>query len=198
MTTPILSVQRFMAYQRWLGISLPQEEVSHTGQIPQLFADRFGWKEMTDAVAEVYRRVRGAYSVVGYVAGHGLFAFRDPYGIKPIALGRRSDNGGHAYAVASESVVLDTIGYETLPTGSPGEALFIDLVHPRLAVHLNIADLLADALAEAEVPAAEEWLRGAYTLPTAAALYRSNPDLLVEEKTMLALACALARRAGKL
>jgi amidophosphoribosyltransferase len=79
------------------------------------------------AVADVYRRVRGAYSVVGYVAGHGLFAFRDPYGIKPIALGRRADNGGHAYAVASESVVLDTIGYETLPTGSPGEALFVDM-----------------------------------------------------------------------
>jgi amidophosphoribosyltransferase len=79
------------------------------------------------AVAEVYRRVRGAYSVVGYVAGHGLFAFRDPYGIKPIALGRRRVNGHHAYAVASESVVLDTIGYETLPTGMPGEALFVDL-----------------------------------------------------------------------
>jgi len=86
------------------------------------------------AVADVYRSVRGAYSVVGYVAGHGLFAFRDPYGIKPIALGRRRHNGNVAYAVASESVVLDTIGYETLPTGSPGEALFVDMnrdVHAR-------------------------------------------------------------------
>jgi amidophosphoribosyltransferase len=80
-----------------------------------------------EAVAEVYRKVRGAYSVVGYVAGHGLFAFRDPYGIKPIALGRRAINGREAYAVASESVVLATIGYELLPPDPPGQALFIDL-----------------------------------------------------------------------
>jgi amidophosphoribosyltransferase len=81
------------------------------------------------AVEEVYRKVRGAYSVVGYVAGHGLYAFRDPYGIKPIALGRRTADGRTSYAVASESVVLDTIGYDRLPTGSPGEALFIDMNH---------------------------------------------------------------------
>ena len=79
------------------------------------------------AVREVYRRVRGAYSVVGYIVGHGMFAFRDPYGIKPIAIGRRVLNGQTAHAVASESVVLTTIGYELLPTRSPGEALFIDL-----------------------------------------------------------------------
>ena len=79
------------------------------------------------AVREVYRTVRGAYSVVGYIAGEGLFAFRDPYGIKPISLGRRTTNGRTAYAVASESVVLATIGYETLEADPPGQALFIDL-----------------------------------------------------------------------
>src|SRR5512134_3560237 len=56
------------------------------------------------AVREVYRTVRGAYSVVGFVAGHGMFAFRDPFGIKPIAFGRRKTENGYAYAVASESV----------------------------------------------------------------------------------------------
>jgi amidophosphoribosyltransferase len=79
------------------------------------------------AVAEVFRKVRGAYSVVGYVAGHGLFAFRDPYGIKPIATGRRRIDGKDAYAVASESVVLSMIGYDLLPPDPPGQALFIDL-----------------------------------------------------------------------
>jgi amidophosphoribosyltransferase len=64
---------------------------------------------------------------VGFVAGHGLFAFRDPYGIKPIAVGRRRTAQGFAYAVASESVVLTTLDYEVLPWGEPGEALFVDL-----------------------------------------------------------------------
>jgi amidophosphoribosyltransferase len=87
----------------------------------------FSLEAYYEAVRGVYRRVRGAYSVVGYVAGQGLFAFRDPYGIKPIAMGRRTVNGHDAFAVASESVVLTTIGYDVLPPDAPGEALFIDL-----------------------------------------------------------------------
>jgi amidophosphoribosyltransferase len=79
------------------------------------------------AVRHVYEKVRGAYSVVGYIAGHGMFAFRDPYGIKPISVGRRRVNGKDCHAVASESVVLTTIGYDILPTGSPGSAVFINL-----------------------------------------------------------------------
>jgi amidophosphoribosyltransferase len=89
--------------------------------------DGFTLEAYHEAVAEVYRKVRGAYSVVGYVAGHGLFAFRDPYGIKPIATGRRRINGSEAFAVASESVVLTAIGYDVLPPDPPGQALFIDL-----------------------------------------------------------------------
>ncbi len=90
--------------------------------------DGFTLESYYDAVAECYRRVRGAYSVAGYIAGHGMFAFRDPYGIKPIAIGRkRRPDGGWAHAVVSESVVLDTIGYEHLETGPPGQVLFVDL-----------------------------------------------------------------------
>jgi amidophosphoribosyltransferase len=77
------------------------------------------------AVREVYRTVRGAYSVVGFVANEGMFAFRDPFGIKPIAIGHKSVDGRNAYAVASESVVLTALGYELLPLGSPGEVVFI-------------------------------------------------------------------------
>lgn len=87
-----------------------------------------------EAVRSVYREVRGAYSVVGFLAGRGLFAFRDPHGIKPIAMGRRREGGRDAYAVASESVVLTALGYEVLPWGRPGEAVFVDLdgnVHRR-------------------------------------------------------------------
>jgi amidophosphoribosyltransferase len=78
------------------------------------------------AVDEVYRSVRGAYSVVGFIAGHGLFAFRDPFGIKPIAIGSKTVEGRPAWAVASESVVLTALGYDLVPLGTPGEAVFID------------------------------------------------------------------------
>ncbi len=89
------------------------------------------------AVNEVFARVRGAYSVVGFVAGQGLYAFRDPYGIKPIAVGRRERDGKPSYAVASESVVLDVLGFELEPGLAPGEALLIDMqgqIHRRQVV----------------------------------------------------------------
>jgi len=91
-------------------------------------ADGFTLEAYHAAVQACYDRVSGAYSVVGYIAGHGMFAFRDPYGIKPIAVGRRrGEDGRDAFAVVSESVVLDTIGYESLEIDRPGEAIFIDL-----------------------------------------------------------------------
>jgi len=88
------------------------------------------------AVEEVFTRVHGAYSVVGMIPGGGLFAFRDPYGIKPIIMGER-ENDGHSYAVSSESVVLDVIGYGNQRDIGPGEVLFIDLdrnIHSRRLV----------------------------------------------------------------
>lgn len=80
------------------------------------------------AVADVFERVHGAYSVVGFIAGAGLFAFRDPHGIKPICFGRRvRPDGKVVYAVASESVVLETLGYEVLARPRAGEAVFVTL-----------------------------------------------------------------------
>ena len=66
------------------------------------------------AVAEVFSVVKGAYSVVGLIAGAGMFAFRDPFGIKPAIMGTRESRAGKTYAVASESVVLDVAGYEVV------------------------------------------------------------------------------------
>lgn len=78
------------------------------------------------AVASVYSKVKGAYSVVATIADRGMVAFRDPYGIKPISFGERKDTNGTSFACASESVVLDVNGYtRTLDIG-PGEAVFVD------------------------------------------------------------------------
>ena len=75
------------------------------------------------AVRNVHRRVRGSYSVIALIAGHGVLAFRDPYGIRPLCLGR----GPGTAVVASESVALEGTSHQFVRNIDPGEAVFIDL-----------------------------------------------------------------------
>ena len=77
------------------------------------------------AIDGVNRRARGGYAVVCTVLGLGLVAFRDPHGIRPLVLGKRSSAGGDEYIVASESVALDVLGFERVRDVAPGEGLVI-------------------------------------------------------------------------
>jgi len=81
------------------------------------------------AVSRVHERVEGSYAVISMIAGHGLLAFRDPYGIRPLVLGRRRNASDTAdeWIVASESLVLESAGYELVRDVAPGEAVFIAL-----------------------------------------------------------------------
>ena len=81
-----------------------------------------------DAVAATHKRIEGAYAVIAIIAGYGLLAFRDPFGIRPLILGRRRAAGpGDAdeWVVASESLVLENADYEVVREVEPGEAIFI-------------------------------------------------------------------------
>jgi amidophosphoribosyltransferase len=80
--------------------------------------------EVFAAVKSMHKRLRGSYAVVALIAGHGLLAFRDPYGIRPLSMGRSADG---TVMVASESVALEGSGHVFERNIDPGEAVFIDL-----------------------------------------------------------------------
>src|SRR5512138_500966 len=84
-----------------------------------------------EAVRAVHKRLRGSYAVISLIAGHGLLAFRDPYGIRPLVFGRSIDG---EVMVGSETVALEGTGHQPDRDVAPGEAIFIDLqgrVHAR-------------------------------------------------------------------
>ncbi|MDE2618135.1 MAG: amidophosphoribosyltransferase, partial [Burkholderiales bacterium] len=76
------------------------------------------------AVRQMHKRLRGSYSVIALIAGHGVLAFRDPYGIRPLCMGRSPDG---TVMLASESVVLEGTGHVFERDIAPGEAVFVDL-----------------------------------------------------------------------
>ncbi len=93
-----------------------QEQITSTKLCPE---------EIFRAVSEVFRRCRGGYAVVAMVIGRGIVAFRDPKGIRPIVLGERESDEGREYAVASESVALQALGFDNIRDLAPGEVIFI-------------------------------------------------------------------------
>ena len=90
-----------------------------------------GPDEVFAAVSAVHRRIRGSYAVIAQIAGRGMLAFRDPFGIRPLNLGRSADGG---VMLASESVALEGTGFTPERDVAPGEAVFVTLngtVHTR-------------------------------------------------------------------
>lgn len=77
------------------------------------------------AVRQTNQVIKGAYACLAMIIGYGMVAFRDPFGIRPLVLGKRELDGKTEYMFASESVALDVVGFEYVRDVQPGEAIYI-------------------------------------------------------------------------
>jgi amidophosphoribosyltransferase len=130
------------------------------------------------AIAGVHQRCIGGYSVVALVLGLGVVAFRDPHGIRPLVIGVRETADGNEYAVASESVALDLLGFRRLRDVAPGEGVVLSLdgnLHARQC-----------AVAKVHAPCIFEYV------------YLARPDSMIEDvsvyKARLRMGEYLARK----
>ena len=82
-------------------------------------------EDVFSAVRSLHRRCQGGYAAVAMISGYGVVGFRDPYGIRPLVVGRRQADSGFEYMLASESVALDVLGFTLLRDVAAGEAVYI-------------------------------------------------------------------------
>ncbi|CAM0135965.1 amidophosphoribosyltransferase [Umbelopsis sp. WA50703] len=88
---------------------------------------RINEEDIFKAIKDLYVKCKGGYACVAMIAGFGIIGFRDPNGIRPVIYGRRKSEtvDGYDYMLASESVVLDALGFTEQVDVGPGEAVII-------------------------------------------------------------------------
>jgi amidophosphoribosyltransferase len=112
------------------------------------------------AVRTVHRRCKGSYSAVCLIAGHGIVGFRDPYGIRPLQIGKRKFGMKEEYIICSENTLMKPLGYEFVRDVQPGEVVYIDRKN-----HLHASVVKRGQLN----PCAFEWV------------YLAAPDSLIDK-----------------
>lgn len=135
------------------------------------------FENLTHAVREVLGSVEGGYSVIGLLGTDGLFAFRDPHGIRPLVLGHRKEpDGKTAYCLTSETCALKFLGFEFDRDIRPGELLWISKTG-----ELQTKDLTA----QTSLPCMFEWV------------YFSSADSNFEKHNVYQVRLDLGRLLGK-
>ena len=92
----------------------------------QISKNDFSPEHAFNAVRSMHQRIEGSYAAIALIAGHGVLAFRDPFGIRPLVIGRRvNSENNFDWILASESLVIENNDYEIVRDVDPGEAVFI-------------------------------------------------------------------------
>jgi len=126
--------------RRYCGSSSDIEVILHVfaaelEKLPE--GDMF--KNICKAVNKVFERAIGAYSVLGVIAGKGIFAFRDPHGIRPLVMGtRKNQRGGTDYIFSSENTMYYPLGFQFDRDVAPGEVVFINMNGEKFARRLKV------------------------------------------------------------
>ena len=123
-----LAVQLFHAEMRHLNTDSDSEVLLN------IFAHELGKQReiypsaehIFKAVAKTHRRCDGAYAVLALITGHGILAFRDNNGIRPLSIGIRKGKTRDEYIIASEDALFESQGFKKLRDVEPGEAIYID------------------------------------------------------------------------
>lgn len=123
-----LAVQLFHAEMRHLNTDSDSEVLLN------IFAHELGKQReiypsadhIFKAVAKTHRRCDGAYAVLALITGHGILAFRDSNGIRPLSIGIRKGTKRDEYIIASEDALFESQGFKKLRDVEPGEAVYID------------------------------------------------------------------------
>lgn len=130
------------------------------GLLKQKIKDELKPEHVWKAVESVYKRAKGAYSVVIHAAGQGFVAFRDPHGIRPLIWGERDSLMQKEHIFSSEKVALDILGFKTIRDISAGEAIFINS---------NRKVFTKNVMGKAHTPCIFEYI------------YFARPDSLIDE-----------------
>jgi len=113
MAVPLLDPERFLAYERWLGLERPKTEVAHEGPLPQMFGDQFGWPELVAEVARIYHalpaeeRAKAAIFASNYGEAGAINLFGPRHGL-PAAISSHQTHffWGHRGYTGEVAIVL--------------------------------------------------------------------------------------------
>ena len=126
--TDLLAAELFESDRRHLNTESDSEVLLNVlaHELHDATTDRLTPADIFQAVDAVHERCEGGYAAVALLVDQGLLGFRDPRGIRPAVLGRRETDSGTEWAITSESVALDAIGFQLVRDLRPGEAIFVD------------------------------------------------------------------------